>query len=94
MIPKQNVIRAEMHGYDVCRILLEPAWQLVIPYNIYSLEAGMPFVVPVVVQIIAGCVRLVAADKIDSITFLLKPLPDPGAPAAVLSDGIAEGHVS
>lgn len=62
VVRKKDVVCAEMHSDNVRQIQLEPVHELVLSYDVDSLVAGVSFVVSVVVEVIAFCLRLTCAD--------------------------------
>ncbi len=90
--PAENINGAKMHGNHVGRALLQPVDQVILGHNLGGLVAWVALVVAVECEAVAVLARLLAADYVDVVPFLLESLPDPGTPAAVVGDGVAEGH--
>ncbi len=90
--PSENINGAKMHGDHVGRALFQPVNQVVLGHNVGSLVAWMALVVTVEWKAVAVLARPLTADYVDIVPFLLEPVPNPGTPAAVVGDGVAEGH--
>lgn len=89
-----DIVGAKMHGDHIGRVPLEPSDQLLLVGDVDCQEAGMTLVVAVVLGVAAVVLCLSGADKVDGGPLgRLQLVPELGAPADDLGDGVAEGHV-
>lgn len=89
-----DIIRAQVHADDVGRVLLQPPDELLLAGDVDGQEARVALVVAVVLGVAAVVLRLAGADKVDGRPLGgLELVPELGAPADDLGDGVAEGHV-
>lgn len=86
-----------MHGNQVCRVLFEPAVELVFVCDVDGEEARVAFVVAVVFGVFAAGLVFVfaAADEVyGGEVGGLQFVPEFGAPADDFRDAVAKGHVA
>lgn len=84
-----------MHGDDVGRVGLQPADELLLVGDVDGQEPRVALVVAVVLGVLAVVLRLARADPVDAGPLgALQLLPQLGAPADDLGDGVAKGHVA
>lgn len=89
-----DIIGPQMHRDHICRILGQPAIELILARDVDRQETGVALVVAVVLVVGAIVLGFAGADEIDALPFGgLELFPEEGAPANDFRDGVAEGHV-
>lgn len=88
-----NVVGAQVHGDHIGRVFLEPADELFLVGDVDSQETGVALVVTVVLGVAAVVLCPSGTYEVDIGPLgRLQLVPELGAPAGDLGDGVTEGH--
>lgn len=90
-----DIISPQMHRNHIRGIRLQPPLQLLLLHDINGQEPRVALIVAVVLRVFAVVLGFARPDKVYSRPLGgLEFLPEFGAPADNLRDGVAEGHVA
>lgn len=90
-----DIVRAQMHGNHIRRIRLQPSLQLVLLRNLNGEKARVTLMVSIVLCIRAVSIMGRGAHKVDRREFrTLEFFPEFRAPANIVGDAVAKGHVA